>query len=506
MNQARWLALWVFCLGAPAALAADDPAAKKRNIVLIVADDLGWGELGCYGQKKIPTPHIDRLAAEGMRFTQFYSGAPVCAPSRCVLMTGKHLGHAEIRSNLQAKRHFPQFDEGQYPLSESAVTFAQLLQKAGYATGAMGKWGLGPVGSTGDPNRKGFDLFFGYNCQGVAHSFYPAYLWRNDAKVPLNRRPIPGHARQPDGEVKLEDWIGPQYAPRHMIAEAEKFIADHAAEPFFLYLPFTEPHMAMHPPRESVEKFPREWDSEVYRGLNGYLPHPRPRAGYAAMINDLDGYVGRVMAALEKAGLAEQTLVMFTSDNGTTHEGRGDPRFGVGGVDAKFFNSTAGLRGYKGSVYEGGIRVPLVARLPGRIAAGAVNHTPGYFADIFPTVCEAAGIAVPDGLDGQSLWPVLTGRRAAPESRKPMIWVFPEYGGQVAVRLGDFKLVRQRLKQPKPGPWEVYNLADDPGEKHDLAAQSAELIAAAEDILRREVADNPIFPLPIPGITTPAQR
>ena len=189
------------------------------------------------------------------------------------------------------------------------MTIAQVFQKAGYATGAMGKWGLGPVGSTGDPNRQGFDLFFGYNCQAVAHSFYPPHLWRNAEKIAINAKPIPGHAKQPEGEVKLDDWIGETYAPKLMIAEAEKFIAANAARPFFLYLPFIEPHVAMHPPRESVEKFPVDWDREVYRGENGYLPHPRPRAGYAAMINDLDGYVGRVLAALDTAGVAGRTLV-----------------------------------------------------------------------------------------------------------------------------------------------------------------------------------------------------
>jgi arylsulfatase A-like enzyme len=255
-------------------------AETKPNVVFIIADDLGWAELGCYGQKKIPTPHLDLLAKQGTRFTQHYSGAPVCAPSRCVLMTGKHLGHAEVRGNLQAKKKFPQFDEGQFPLSEQAVTIAQQFQKAGYATGAMGKWGLGPVGSTGDPSLKGFDLFFGYNCQSLAHSFYPAYLWRNAEKIPLNAKPIPGSAKQPEGDVKLEDWIGEVYAPELMVAEAEKFIADQSNRSFFLYLPFIEPHVSMHPPRESVEKFPAEWDAEVYRGECGYLPHPRPHAGH----------------------------------------------------------------------------------------------------------------------------------------------------------------------------------------------------------------------------------
>lgn len=486
------------------ASAAALPAAERLNVVFILADDLGWGELGSYGQKKIPTPHLDRLAAEGMRFTRHYSGAPVCAPSRCVLMTGKHLGHAEVRGNLQARLADPRFTEGQHPISEGAVTIAMKFREAGYATGAMGKWGLGPVGSTGDPNRKGFDLFFGYNCQAVAHSFYPEYLWRNAEKVPFNRRPIPGRARQPEGPVKLEDWIGEQYSSLSLVAEAEKFIATHATRPFFLYLPFTEPHVAMHPPREWVEKFPREWDPVPYRGESGYLPHPRPRAGYAAMIALLDDHVGRVLAALDRAGVARHTLVVFSSDNGTTHAGPKGTTFHIGGADPAFFNSTAGLRAFKGSVYEGGIRVPMLARLPGRIPAGTVNPSPGYFADWFPTLCDAAGLARPPALDGESLWPTLTSGKPAARTR-PMLWVFPEYGGQVAVQLGDFKLVRQGLKTKTPGDWEVYDLARDPAESNDLAARHRGLIAQAEEILRREVNDNPRFPLPIPGVNTAAR-
>ncbi|MCX7885706.1 MAG: arylsulfatase, partial [Verrucomicrobiae bacterium] len=451
-----------------------------------------------------PTPNIDRLAATGMRFTQHYSGSPVCAPARCVLMTGKHTGRAEIRGNTAVRKILPQYSEGQYPLSEQALTIAQVFQQAGYVTGAVGKWGLGPVGSSGDPNRKGFDLFFGYNCQALAHSYYPPYLWRNSEKITINTNPIPGHAKQPEGEVRMEDWIGGTYAPKLMLAEAERFIAENARRPFFLYLAFIEPHLAMHPPRELVDKFPREWDSEPYRGQNGYLPHPRPRAGYAAMIHDLDRHVGRVLAALEKAGVADRTLIIFSSDNGTTHEGRVDPRWQVGGVDAKFFDSTAGLRGYKGSVYEGGIRVPTIARLQGRIPSGVVNDTPGYFADWFPTLCDAAGLKKPEELDGESLWPVLTGAQRTLRSRKPMIWVFPEYGGQVAVRIGDFKLVRQGLKTKKPGPWEVYDLSKDPGETNNIAASHAESIAEAEALLRREVSENKLFHVPIPGVNVPA--
>ena len=475
-------------------------APMKRNVVLILADDLGWGEVGCYGQQKIPTPNIDRLAVEGMRFTQHYSGAPVCAPSRCVLLTGRHTGHAEIRGNMQAQRLLPEFQEGQYPISEEAVTLAEAFRAAGYATGAFGKWGLGPVGSTGDPNKQGFDLFFGYNCQSVAHSYYPPHVWRNAERVVINVNPIRGHAPPSRGEVRMDDWIGETYAPRLMIDEAVKFIDANKSRPFFLYLPFIEPHVAMHPPRESVEKFPESWDDEPYRGENGYLPHPRPRAGYAAMISDLDSYVGRVMAALEAAGVADHTLVVFTSDNGTTHRRNSASRFHVGGVDAEFFNSTAGLRSYKGSVYEGGIRVPMIVRVPGRVDAGAVNETPGYFADWFPTLCDAIGLEPPAYLDGESLWPTMTGGPTL-ERTRPMVWVFTEYGGQVAVRMGDFKAVRRNLKAKQPGEWEVYNLRQDPGESQNLASKRPDIVQQAVGVLRQEVSENEVFPLTIPELS-----
>jgi len=474
-------------------------ATGRPNVVFILADDLGWGELGCYGQQKIPTLHIDRLAAQGMRFTQHYSGAPVCAPARCVLMTGKHTGHAEIRGNQQAKVQFPQFTEGQHPLSTAVATLPEAFQKAGYTTGAMGKWGLGPVGSTGDPNRKGFDLFFGYNCQAVAHSYYPRHLWRNDQQIEINPRPVPGHAPEPKGGVNSDCFLGETYAPKLMIAEAEKFIAEQTAaqKPFFLYLAIIEPHVAMHPPKEEVDKFPGEWDPQPYKGGCGYLPHVRPRAAYAAMITLLDSYVGRITAALEKAGVADNTLVIFTSDNGTTHPGKPGSPFHTGGVDAKFFNSTAGLRGYKGSVYEGGLRVPLVVRFPGKVKADTVNHTPCYFADWLPTLCAAAGLPAPDMPDGENLWPLITGT-VAPAERRPMIWVFPEYGGQVAVRLGDFKVLRRQLKTMNPAAWEVYDIARDRNEATDLASVKPDLIRQAKEILQRETSENIVFPLALP--------
>jgi arylsulfatase A-like enzyme len=499
MHRSLLSALLLCALAAPASA-----EARRPNLVFILADDLGWGELGCYGQKKIPTPHLDRLAREGTRFTRHYSGAPVCAPSRGVLMTGRHLGRAEIRGNQQAKVRFPEFTEGQHPLSAGARTFAQDLRDAGYANAAFGKWGLGPVGSTGDPQRLGFDLFFGYNCQAVAHSFFPAHLWRNAEKIPLNAKPIPGHRKQPEGTVRQEDFQAEHYAPARMMTEALAYLETRrdARTPFFLYLPFIEPHVALQPPPERVAEFPAEWDDQPYRGENGYLPHPRPRAAYAAMIADLDRHVGRILEALDRLGLAENTFLVFTSDNGPTHPGKPGTAFHIGGADPAFFNSTAGLRGYKGSVYEGGLRVPLLVRWPGKVAAGAVEDTPSAFVDWYPTLLAAAGLPVPADLDGENLLPRLTGG-PAPQRRKPLLWAYPEYGGQVAILLGEFKVLRRGLKTRSPEDWEVYHLGEDPGESRNLAAEHPGLIREAERVLGQEIQPNPVYPLSLPMAGSP---
>ncbi len=485
----------IFCL-LVVSLGMVRAANRPRHVVFILADDLGWGELGCYGQEKIKTPHLDQLAREGTRFTQHYSGAPVCAPSRCVLMTGKHLGHAEIRGNRQATVSLPQFKEGQHPIAAETWLLSQSFREAGFATAAMGKWGLGPVGSTGDPNKHGFDLFYGYNCQALAHSFYPKYLWRNDQQVPLNEKPIPGHAKRPEGEVRAEEWIGKNYASTTIVAEGLQFIEAHQKEPFFLYLPFIEPHVAMHPPLDSVNQYPNEWDDKPYRGQSGYLPHPRPRAGYAAMISDLDRHVGKVMQKLRDANILDETLIIFTSDNGTTHMAK-DPQFGIGGVDAAFFQSTKDLQGFKGSVYEGGLRVPLIVRFPPAIKAGAVSDLPSYFADWFPTLIDACGLKSREGLDGENLWPAMTGA-VTMTSRKPMLWVYPEYGGQIAVRIGDKKVIRRDLNKKKPGDWEVYDIVKDRAEKNNLAKEESALIRQAQEILSREVSENTVFPMKLP--------
>jgi arylsulfatase A len=472
---------------------------EPRNVVFILADDLGWGDLGCYGQTKIATPNIDRLAREGMRFTRHYSGAPVCAPSRCVLMTGKHLGHAEIRGNKQAKTVYPEFTEGQLPISSNALTIAKVFQNAGYRTGAFGKWGLGPVGSSGSPEKQGFHEFFGYNCQAVAHSYYPAKLWHNTRQVTINEVPVPGHSGVVDGEVLSEKWQGKVYAPHRMLEEARKFLEQNKAQPFFLYLPFIEPHVAMHPPQASLDRFSKDWDTEPYRGGNGYLPHASPRAAYAAMVSDLDGYVGSILDALTSHGLEKKTLVIFTSDNGATHPQPRDPKFHVGGADIEFFQSTGGLKGHKGSVYEGGIRVPLIARLPGVIPEGTTSDALTYFADWFSTLLEATGLVAPQlESDGESFWKHLTGTVPTWKRTKPMVWVFPEYTGQVAIQSDGWKLVRRQLSGKSPGAWELYDLNRDEAEMSDVADKHPERVQAMATHLRSEMADNAFFPVRVP--------
>lgn len=487
----------LFCLLALTGYSAKQPAAASQpNVVFILADDLGYGELGCYGQTKIRTPHVDRLAKEGMRFTQHYTGAPVCAPARCVLMTGLNLAHAEVRGNRDSGngRVFP----GQWPITDEAVTVAEVLKEAGYTTGAFGKWGLGPSNTSGSPIKQGFDRYYGYNCQRNAHSFFPHFLDSNEREAQINRGLVYGHQQKPEGEVVADDYRLENYAPDMILAEALKFIDKNHKRPFFLYLPFVEPHVSMQPPQVWIDRYPVEWDEEKgpYRGQNGYLPHPRPRAGYAAMISDLDEHVGAVMAKLEEYGLTENTLVVFTSDNGTTHGGR-DPNFHIGGVDAEFFNSTAGLRGWKGSVYEGGIRIPCIVKWPGHVAPGSVTHTASYFPDWFPTLCAVTGTPLPGEprLDGIDLTPVLRGN-PVPERHELMIWDFHNYGGLVAIREGKWKAVRKGLLK-NPSPWELYDIEQDPSETEDLAERHPDIIQRLETAYITTRTVEPDFPLPL---------
>ncbi|MFM2164893.1 MAG: hypothetical protein RL325_1330 [Planctomycetota bacterium] len=424
---------------------------QRPNIVLVFADDLGYGELGCYGQTRIATPNIDRLAREGARFTQFYTAAPVCAPSRAALLTGLHLGHAPIRDNTEVE------PEGQGPLPARTRTFAHDLRDAGYRTACVGKWGLGFVGSSGDPNAMGFDLFFGFNCQRQAHNHYPTHLWRNTLKVALEGN---------DPKSRAEAI----YAPDLMLAEARAFIADSAGKPFLLAYTSTLPHLALQAKAADLAPYAGRFEEKAYTGGKGYLPHETPRAAYAAMISRLDAEVGAIRAELERAGVADRTIIIVTSDNGPTHD--------VGGVDTPFFDSTAGLRGRKGSVWEGGIRVPCVAWWPGRIAAGRTVDAPAWTVDLRATFAALAG-AEATPTDGVDLAPLLLRGAGLPE--RPLYWPFPGYGCQEAVRDGDWKIVRTGMAQRRRGwaddeGWQLFDLANDPRETRDLAAQHPEIV------------------------------
>jgi arylsulfatase len=434
-------------------------------VVFILADDLGFADLGCYGQTRIKTPNVDRMAAGGVRFTRFYAGSAVCAPSRCALMTGKHTGHAAVRNNREVQ------PEGQHPLPAAEVTVAEVLQAKGYATAAMGKWGLGMFGSPGDPLKQGFDRFYGYNCQRHAHSHYPTFLYRGAERVAL-----PGN----DGAT------GDSYTQDLFEKEALAFLAANKGDRFFLYLPFVVPHVAVQVPEDSLKEYEGKLgDDPAYDGKKGYRPHPAPHAGYAAMVTRMDRTVGRILDKLKDLKLDSNTLVVFTSDNGGTHN--------VGGADSDFFKSAGDLRGLKGSLYEGGIRVPFVAYWPGKITAGAVCDEPFAFWDVLPTLGELAGADAPKGVDGVSLMPTLLGKG---EQKKHafLYWEFPGYGGQQAVRAGDWKAVRQKLGQKKIVT-ELYHLKGDPNETTDVAAKHPDVVTRLEKVMADQHAPNPDFPL-----------
>lgn len=467
----------------------------KPNIVFILADDLGYGELGCYGQEKIKTPHIDQMAKEGVKFTQHYTGAPVCGPARCVLMTGQNLAHAQIRGNKDSGngRVFP----GQWPITDEVVTIAEVLKDAGYTTGAFGKWGLGPSNTSGSPMKQGFDRFYGYNCQRNAHSYYPLFLDSDEKEQVINKYPIPGHDQKKTGEVVADDYRSKNYAPDMILAESLKFIDKNKDKPFFLYLPLVEPHVSIQSPQEWIDKYPKEWDEgRPYRGQNGYLPHPRPRAAYAAMISDLDEHVGVVMARLKKHGLLENTIVVFTSDNGPTHGGR-DPEFNIGGADCEFFKSRGGLKGYKGSCYEGGIRMPCVVKWAGKIKPGTVTEIPSYFPDWFITFAKIGGGKLPDQtLDGIDLTPSMMGQEDA-KREEPMMWDFHNYGGIIGIRDGKWKAVRRGLLAKGEHPaWELYDLDADLKETTDLAAKHPDVVKRLEKAWLETRVVEPDFLIP----------
>jgi arylsulfatase A len=468
--------LMIFCavvLMSSATFAAD---SARPNVVLILCDDLGYAELGCYGQLKIRTPNIDRLAAEGMRFTQYYSGSPVCAPSRCVLLTGKHTGHAAVRNNKEVR------PEGQHPLPASEVTLAELLKSAGYRTAAVGKWGLGPPGSQGDPLTQGFDSFFGYNCQRHAHNHFPEYLYRNDKRVPLEGN---------DGGD-----TGQQYSHDLFEKEALTVISSSRERPFFLYLALTIPHLALQVPEDSLAEYNGKWDDPAYTGGKGYRPHAHPRAAYAAMISRMDRSVGRIVDRLNELDLSKKTLVVVTSDNGPTYNR-------LGGSDSEFFRSAGDLRGFKGSVYEGGIRIPLIARWPGTIKPGKTSEFPCAAYDLLPTVCELAGVAPPKSIDGLSIVPTLLAR-GDQKHHDFLYWEFPAYGGQQAVRMGKWKGVRQRLAQGRT-KIELFDLSTDPAENNDVSGKHPGVVTRIAAIMAKEHTTSEVFPLQSVDVARAAQ-
>lgn len=448
--------------------------ARQPNVIFILADDLGYAELGSYGQQLIRTPHLDRLAAEGMRLTQHYSGSPVCAPSRCVLMTGKHTGHSWIRNNSEVK------PEGQKPIPDDAVTIAELFKQQGYATAAFGKWGLGPMGSSGDPLAQGFDHFYGYNCQRHAHNYYPEFWWVDHERVPLE-----GNTRGLTGE---------HYVPDLYADAALKFIEANQDQPFFVYYPTIVPHLALQVPDDSLAEYQGKWEDPPYSG-KAYLPHPHPRAAYAAMVTRMDRDIGRLLKKVESLGLQNETIVVFTSDNGATYDR-------LGGSDSEFFNSTANLRGYKGSVYEGGIRIPAIVRWPGKVPAGTESDHISAFYDWMPTLMDLIGArqGVPADTDGISFAPTLLGKAAEQQKHEFLYWEFPAYGGQQAVRMGRWKAVRQNLlrrgKNAADPTFELYDLAQDPGETQDVSQDHPEVVDRIRQIMQREHVPSDEFPFP----------
>ena len=489
------LGLLLPALGDNTATAAVKQA--KPNIVFILADDLGYRELGCFGQKLIKTPNLDHLATQGTRLTQHYSGNAVCAPSRCVFMTGKDPGHAFVRNN----RSTP--PEGQYPIPPEEVTLAELLKQQGYVTGGFGKWGLGGPGSTGDPTNQGIDRFFGYNCQAVAHSYYPEYLWSNTEKFFLkNNPPVPGHASLPQGADpadprSYDSFNGQDYAPDRINEQALAFVKANKDRPFFLYYPTIIPHVALQVPDESLKPYwELGWDDPPFTREKGYgyTPHFTPRAAYAGMISRMDGYAGKVLRLLDELGLAENTIVVFSSDNGTTHL---DAE-----VDYEFFQSVGELRGLKGSLYEGGVRVPAIVRWPGHVPADTVSDYISGFEDWLPTLLDLIGCsdAIPADVNGVSLAPTLTGKQQT--ARALLYREFPAYGGQQSIRVGKWKAVRQNMTQGNLTV-ELYDLAADPSEAHDVAKDHPEVVERLTKMMTDHRVKSEVFPLP--GVDVPAK-
>lgn len=452
-------------------LAAAD-APRGPNLVLIVADDLGYGDLGCYGQKQIKTPRLDRMAREGLRFTDFYAGCTVCAPSRCVLMTGYHMGHAYVRGNAGRTNREIQV------LRDRDVTLAEVLKQAGYATALCGKWGLGEEGSIGTPNKQGFDYFFGYLNQFHAHNYYPAYLLKNEARFPL-KNVVPGEGEFGGGVATERVQYSPDLITAEALAWVEQHTHQHKDQPFFLYYAPTIPH-ANNEGRNAGMEVP---DLGDYANTDW----PPNQKAHAAMISRLDADVGRLLDLLKRMNLDENTLVVFSSDNGPHREGGNDPDFN---------DSNGPLKGIKRDLTEGGIRVPFIVRWPGKIAAGTSPFT-GGFQDVLPTFAELAGASahVPSDIDGLSIVPTLLGHANQQKPHDYLYWLFYERGAGQAARMGPWKAVQQ----PYDTPLRLYNLEKDLGEEHDVAAEQPEMVAKLKAAMQAAYTPHGNWQLPAPG-------
>ena len=462
---------------AAASCGGEKREAKLPNVVFILADDLGWGDLGCYGQELFTTPNIDALAANGLRFTQCYSGTTVSAPSRSCLVTGTHSGHTAVRGNVELP------PEGQFPLPADSRTVFHDLKEAGYATGAFGKWGLGFIGSTGDPNTQGIDRFFGYNCQLLAHSYYPDHHWDNSQRVELT-----------DNTDSVPYGEG-TYSPDLIHSKALEFLDASVSEgkPFFLWYPTTIPHAELIVPQDSILlKYKGKFPENPYRGIDdgpyfrkgGYVSQEYPHATFAAMVSRLDWYVGDLVARLKELGVYENTVIVFASDNGPHMEG---------GADPDFFDSNGPWRGYKRDVYEGGIRVPMIVSWPGHVAEGETTDFMCSFWDMMPTLRDLTGVASVDGMDGVSLLPLLKGEKGQKE-HDYLYFEFQELGGRQAVRQGPWKLIHMDIRSDVPR-YELYNLDSDPGETRDLAAAEPDKVEDLRKLMVEAHVPNPDFPL-----------
>ena len=465
---------------------------ESPNFVFILADDLGYGELGIFGQEIIETPNIDRLAKEGMILTDHYSGSPVCAPSRAVLLTGLHTGNSPVRGNDEWKQRGDVWSfeamfndpklEGQRPMPDSTKTVASYLKSNGYKTGMVGKWGLGAPNTNSIPNNKGFDFFYGYNCQRQAHTLYPSHLWKNKQREVLNNSIVKkGPLKKgidPNNPMSYQLYNQNDYAPTLMHKQALDFIERNKNNKFFLYYASPLPHLPLQAPEKWVNYYKDKiGEEEPYIGDKGYYPNQFPKATYAGMISYLDQQVGEIVTKLKEIGKYENTIIVFTSDNGPTH---------LSQVDIDFFNSSGifvnSKKTVKGSVNEGGIRVPTIVTWPNKVKGNSKSDHPSTFYDFFATVSDIIGNPLTYKTDGISYLPTLIGKKQ--ETHDYLYWEFPSYGGQQAIRIDQWKGIKKELLKG-PSNLHLYNLNDDPKELKDLADSYPQIINKMEVFMKQ---------------------